>query len=162
MLGFIWVLPQFLAKKTTLDLDCTKSALLKYSSTSPNEDFTRERKKCSSDNPNTFPIFRLPVQSRNIYTTVLQNSTETKLRQYRFLLLFCPLLTTSVLLWVLGRQRKIDTKEKTKYLLLTYSTDTPITFSRTSHAHASFHRNLRQEYQSKSVSQQLQGRNQHS
>lgn len=153
MLGFIWVLPQFLAKKTTLDLDRTKSASLKYSSTSPNEDFTRERKeKCSPDNPNTFPMFRLPVQSRNIYATVLQNSTETKLRQYRFLLLVLSLLTTSVLLRVLGRQRKIDTKEKTKYLLLTYSTDTPITLSRTSHAHASFHRNLRQEHQSKSVS----------
>lgn len=58
----------------------------------------------------------------------------------------------SVLLWVLGKGTKIYTKEREKahreyLLLLTYSTDTLVTFSRTSHAHTPIYRNLRQQYQ---------------
>lgn len=153
MLGFIWVLPQFLAKKTTLDLDRTKSASLKYSSTSPNEDFTRERKEnVPLITLTLFPCLGFLFRAETFMLQFCRIVQKQNWGNTDFCYLFCPLLTTSVLLRVLGRQRKIDTKEKTKYLLLTYSTDTPITLSRTSHAHASFHRNLRQEHQSKSVS----------
>lgn len=98
-------------------------------------------------------MFRLPVQSRNVYTTVLQNSIETQLRHYRLLLLvLAPSDNLCTNMGFRQTERLTQRRKKTKYLLLTYSTDTLVTFSRTSHAYASFHRNLRQKHQSKSVS----------